>query len=33
VVVAAMGIIMYEVFAVLERRVTFWATRAQEVTS
>jgi NitT/TauT family transport system permease protein len=33
VVVAAMGIIMYEVFAVLERRVTFWATRAQEVTN
>lgn len=31
VVVAAMGIIMYEVFAALERRVTFWATRAGEV--
>ncbi len=30
VVVAAMGIIMYEVFAALERRVTFWATRAGE---
>lgn len=27
VVVAAMGIVMYELFAWLERRVTFWATR------
>jgi len=33
VIVAAMGIVMYEFFAVLERRVTFWATRAQEVTN
>jgi NitT/TauT family transport system permease protein len=30
VVVAAMGIVMYEVFAMLERRVTFWATRAAD---
>ena len=27
-VIALMGVVMYEVFAVLERRVTFWATRA-----
>ena len=31
VVVAFMGIVMYELFAWLERRVTFWATRAHEV--
>jgi NitT/TauT family transport system permease protein len=30
--IAAMGIVMYEVFAVLERRVTFWATRAVDET-
>lgn len=33
VVIAAMGVIMYEFFAFLERRVTFWATRAQDVVS
>jgi len=30
-VVAAMGIIMYEIFAVMERRITFWATRGQDI--
>lgn len=29
IVIAAMGVIMYEVFAMLERRVTFWAVRAE----
>jgi NitT/TauT family transport system permease protein len=28
-VVAIMGIVMYEFFALLERRVTFWATRTE----
>ena len=27
IVIGLMGVLMYEVFAVLERRVTFWATR------
>jgi hypothetical protein len=26
-VVAAMGVVMYFLFAILERRMTFWATR------
>lgn len=30
VVIAVMGIVMYQIFAVLERRVTFWALRSQE---
>ena len=33
VVVAALGMIMYEMFAWLERRVTFWATRVHDVVS
>lgn len=32
-VVAIMGVVMYELFALLERRVTFWATRAHDVVS
>ncbi|MGQ0663558.1 MAG: ABC transporter permease [Pseudomonadota bacterium] len=31
IVIAIMGVVMYEVFAALERRVTFWATRAQDI--
>jgi NitT/TauT family transport system permease protein len=31
VVVAVMGMVMYEMFAWLERRVTFWATRAHDL--
>jgi NitT/TauT family transport system permease protein len=31
VVIALMGIAMYEMFAVLERRVTFWATRGEDL--
>jgi NitT/TauT family transport system permease protein len=30
VVIALMGVVMYEVFAFIERRVTFWATRSAE---
>lgn len=30
-VVAIMGIAMYEIFAYIERRVTFWATRGNEM--
>ena len=30
VVLAFLGVALYEIFALLERRVTFWATRAQE---
>jgi NitT/TauT family transport system permease protein len=30
VVVAIMGVVMYEIFAWLERHVTFWATRAHD---
>lgn len=30
-VVAIMGVVLYELFAMLERRVIFWATRGQEV--
>ncbi len=30
VVVAAMGITMYQIFAKIEKRVTFWALRAEE---
>jgi NitT/TauT family transport system permease protein len=33
VVIAILGMIMYEAFAWLERRVTFWATRAQTAMS
>jgi NitT/TauT family transport system permease protein len=33
VVVAIMGVVMYEIFAWLERRVTFWATRAHDRVS
>lgn len=32
-VVAIMGIIMYELFAALERRVTFWAIRGNELVA
>lgn len=32
-VIAVMGIVMYEIFAFLERRVTFWATRAHDVVT
>ncbi len=31
VVLAFLGVLLYEVFAFLERRVTFWATRANDV--
>ena len=33
VVLAFLGVLLYEVFAFLERRVTFWATRANDVVS
>jgi NitT/TauT family transport system permease protein len=33
VVLAFLGVVLYEIFAFLERRVTFWATRAHEVVS
>ncbi|HUC63668.1 MAG TPA: ABC transporter permease [Alphaproteobacteria bacterium] len=33
VVVAVMGVVMYEIFAWLERHVTFWATRAHDQAS
>ena len=33
VVLAFLGVVLYEVFAFLERRVTFWATRAHDVVS
>lgn len=29
-VIAIMGVVMYEIFAVIERRVTFWAVRSTE---
>lgn len=29
-IIALMGVVMYEVFAFIERRVTFWATRGNE---
>ena len=32
-VIAAMGVIMYELFAFLERYVTFWAVRSNEVVT
>lgn len=32
-VIAVMGIVMYELFAVLERRLTFWATRAHDIVT
>jgi NitT/TauT family transport system permease protein len=32
-VIALMGVLMYEIFAVLEHRVTFWATRSNDVVS
>ena len=32
VVIALMGVIMYELFAYIERRMTFWATRSQNPT-
>lgn len=32
-VIAVMGIVMYEFFAYLERRVTFWATRAHDMVT
>ncbi len=31
VVLAFLGVALYELFAILERRVTFWATRANDV--
>lgn len=33
IVVGVMGIVMYEIFAVLERRVTFWAIRTGDLVS
>jgi len=33
VVIAVMGVVMYEIFAAIERRTTFWATRGQELVS
>ncbi|MBI3709506.1 MAG: ABC transporter permease [Proteobacteria bacterium] len=33
IVIAVMGVVMYELFAVLERRVTFWATRANDIVT
>jgi NitT/TauT family transport system permease protein len=33
VVIAAMGVILYEFFAFLERRVTFWAARDNGIVS
>lgn len=33
VVVAVMGVVMYEVFVLIERRVTFWATRGHEMAT
>jgi NitT/TauT family transport system permease protein len=33
VVIAVMGVVMYELFALLERRITFWATREHEVVT
>jgi len=32
-VIAAMGVVMYELFAFLERHVTFWATRSNEIVT
>lgn len=32
-VIALMGVIMYEVFSYVDRRVTFWATRGNEMIS
>jgi NitT/TauT family transport system permease protein len=33
VVVAVMGVVMYEIFVLLERRFTFWATRGTELVT
>lgn len=33
VVVGIMGVVMYEAFVMVERRMTFWAVRTQEVVS
>lgn len=33
VVVAIMGVVMYEIFVALERRLTFWATRGTEMVT
>jgi NitT/TauT family transport system permease protein len=33
VVVAVMGVVMYEIFVFLERRITFWATRGTELVT
>jgi NitT/TauT family transport system permease protein len=33
VVVAVMGVVMYEIFVLLERRFTFWATRGTELAT
>jgi NitT/TauT family transport system permease protein len=33
VVIAAMGVVMYEIFAALERHITFWATRANDIVT
>ena len=33
VVVAVMGVVMYEIFVLLERRVTFWATRGTDLVT
>ena len=33
VVIAVMGVVMYEIFAVVERRTTFWATRGEELVT
>jgi NitT/TauT family transport system permease protein len=32
-VIALLGVAMYEIFSVIERRVTFWATRANEMVT
>jgi len=33
VVIAVMGVVMYELFVAIERRVTFWATRGHEIVT
>ena len=33
VVVGVMGVAMYEAFVIVERRMTFWATRRQDVVN
>ncbi len=33
VVIAVLGVVMYELFVLIERRVTFWATRGHELVT